>query len=463
MRLALLLACVDADGVASTVHSAVADSPGGDSPAADSVLRDSAGPDSGDTGHPPVPLNVLLLSIDTLRADQVQLGTGAMPWLAERFAASGRVVSGAYSGGAWTYAGGLGVHTGLLPVAIGPASYARVGDGYPLAADELVLLAEHFAGAGYATGFITGNALWGGNTNLDQGVEAADYLTGLEPGDYGVELQGEASLIEARAWTTAHAGPWFLNVHLVEPHDPYEHPDPSCAAAAAALAIDCPYDLALGGETLKMSADAREGTLAGETLAACTLATRTGHDCDALALDAVLARYLPEFDDGHTVIAVVGDHGEQHGDPYFNHNNGLYPADTTVPLWVDFPGAEAPAMVVTTATGTQALPPTLLARAGLSYDAASFSLAPIGEASTGPPLALWCVNGQLQSGGAWGDSADGSLRYYAQSGDGHRTLYDPATGFDTNIFGTEPVDAVLQAAVVAQAEAVAAAGFCLDN
>ncbi|MEQ1893864.1 MAG: sulfatase-like hydrolase/transferase, partial [Planctomycetota bacterium] len=104
--------------------------------------------------------NVVLLVIDTLRADELPVGGNL-----ERFARAGLDFTQCTSTAPWTLPSVSSLLTSLHP-----SQHGAVNAATPLPL-ELETLAEHFAAAGYRTGAFTGGAFVGPGHHLDQGFE----------------------------------------------------------------------------------------------------------------------------------------------------------------------------------------------------------------------------------------------------------------------------------------------------
>lgn len=245
---------------------------------------------------PAPPRSILLVTIDTLRADR--LGRGIAPDL-DAVAAAGVRFTTARTAVPLT----LPAHATLLTGQLPPAHGVRL-NGQTLAAD-VPTLATALKGAGYHTAAFVGAYVLDRRFGLARGFDtyddrvpraaaAADVLEASRPATAVVDA--------AIAWLdAAPAGPFLLWVHLYDPHAPYEPPEPYRSQHAGR-----PYD----GEV------AYAGAEAGRLLA---------------RLDA---RGLT----GSTIVVLAGDHGEGLGD-HGESTHGMLAYDTTlrVPLVVRAP------------------------------------------------------------------------------------------------------------------------------
>jgi predicted Zn-dependent protease len=263
--------------------------------------------------HPAAPprrdpgLNVLLITIDTLRADA--LGSygnarAATPWM-DRLAAGGARFTSAHAQTVMTLPSHANMLSGVYPQDHGVRDNA--GFRFPVARPTLATLLK---ARGYATGaFISAFPLdarfglaRGFDVYDDSFVDAVPRPPLLEQERRGIETAGLA-----RRWLDSHAGArTFCWVHVYEPHAPYLPPEP----IASRFRMD-PY--------------------AGEVAAA-----------DA-ALEPLLRPILDAGSAARTLVVLTGDHGEalgEHGEA--THGVFAYESTLRVPLIVYAPGLIAP-------------------------------------------------------------------------------------------------------------------------
>jgi choline-sulfatase len=276
----------------------------------------------------PRPLSVLLVTLDTTRADRLGCygrTSAATPHL-DALAAGGVLFQKAYSHVPLTCPSHTSLLTGRLPTHHG----VRDNGGYVLAPD-VPTVAERFQAAGHRTAAFVSAFVLDRRFGLARGF--ATYHDRVPPGraaDQGDPshraVRAEETVGRAMEWLAAEpARPFFLWVHLFDPHHPYEPPEPY-----ASRFRDDPYD----GEIAYM--DAQLGRL----------------------LDAAAAR--------GALVAVMGDHGEGLGDHQeVTHSYFIYGNTQHVPLLLSLPGhLPAGASVDGVVRGVD-LAPTLLDLAGL--------------------------------------------------------------------------------------------------
>jgi arylsulfatase A-like enzyme len=236
------------------------------------------------------PPSVLLVTIDTLRADRVGAwgdGQARTPHL-DGLARAGLVFERAYAPTPLTLPSHATIFTGLAP----PAHGVRGNGAFALAAGATTL-AEALRARGLRTAAFVGGFPLSRRFGLDRGFEHYDDRVEKSPGLHFEFAERRASEVvaAARGWLAQSPGPVFAWVHLFDPHAPYDPPpayagpDPYRGEIAAA-------DAALGG--LLEAWDARPGS---------------------------------------SFVAVTADHGEAFGE-HGEESHSLFVYDTTlhVPL-----------------------------------------------------------------------------------------------------------------------------------
>lgn len=173
-------------------------------------------------------LNVILISIDTLRADRVSsFGSPHVetPHI-DRLASEGVRFTSAASTVPFTLPAHSSIMTGTYP----PFHGVRENVGYFLD-DSLPTIAGQLSEGGWTTGgFVSAFVLdsrWGIGRGFDK------YLDDFDPEDTGkgnlasVQREGSETIAAAVEWLDSHPRePFFLWLHLYDPHDPYTPPEP---------------------------------------------------------------------------------------------------------------------------------------------------------------------------------------------------------------------------------------------
>ena len=251
------------------------------------------------------PANVLLISIDTLRADHV----GAYGYAAARtptldaLAQRGLRFANASTVTPLT----LPAHTSLLTGTF-PAFHGVRDNGQFYVDESQITLAEVLKEKGYRTGGFVGAFVLDRRWGIAQGFDT--YFDDFDLSKYELAAGIDAAQRPANevvdksiAWINQSTGqPFFAWVHLYDPHAPYAAP-PEFAARFPATA---------------------EGA----------------YDAEIAFTDSQIGRLLDALGDrrDNTIVIAVGDHGEalgQHGEQ--QHGFFVYDAVTQVPLMIAGP------------------------------------------------------------------------------------------------------------------------------
>jgi len=320
-------------------------------------------------GHRGARPNIVVYVIDTLRADRLGVYGYDRPTspAIDELAREGIVFDRAYSAAPWTLPSVASILTSLPPCAHGV-----VVDGRRLA-PSLTTWAERLRGTGYATASFYANPYAGKLSGLDRGFAKSEEAA---PGGKGVAL-----------WLAQRPpDPFFLYLHSVEPHSPYEPTLPVVAGTSirrVPARIRREVNDLLGEYRALTRADWSAGRKPGETdtstdqdLVMAKLAKRRGairnlYDGDVREADENLGsvvRALKEagiWDD--TIFAVTSDHGEAFGDHVgWQHDQSLYEELVRVPLVIHLPGNRFAGRRVPEPVSLLDLLPTLIEAAGTS-------------------------------------------------------------------------------------------------
>ncbi len=280
-----------------------------------------------------VPRHVVLITIDTLRADRLgcygarDVETPNM----DRLALEGALASEASVQAPLTRPSHVSIFTGLYPAQHGIRDNISRALG-----PDVPTMAEAFKAAGFETAGFVSSIVLSAQSGLargfdefsdrfDLGADARDEARFLDI----LEKRGDIAVGDAIRWLEGRAQKrTFVWVHLYDPHAPYEPPEPYASRYA-----DRPYD--------------------GEVAWSDELVGR---------LDAALTR-LGTRD--QTLTVLTADHGEglgEHGEAV--HGFFLYESTIRVPLLLRGPGI-VPGTRVSVATQSVDLLPTVLDLAGV--------------------------------------------------------------------------------------------------
>lgn len=280
----------------------------------------------------PAGTNVLLITVDTVRADHIGaygFKQSATPTI-DALARDGVLFERAYSQVPLTLASHTSLLTGTYPFHNGVQDFT----GQPLTPD-IRSIAQSLKANGYDTAAIVSSYVLDRSWGLDRGFDLYyDVFQGssfLENDPGLVERKAGASVDQALKWLrTPRRKPFFLWLHLYDPHSGYDPPEPFRTRFA-----DSPYD--------------------GEIAYA----------------DSQLARLVAYLKQqglyGRTLILFASDHGEslgEHGEK--EHGFFVYHSTLHVPLLVKPPAASrVPAHRETKPVQIMAIAPTILATLGL--------------------------------------------------------------------------------------------------
>jgi choline-sulfatase len=234
----------------------------------------------------PSKLNIVFITIDTLRADR--LGRGLTPAL-DALGASGIRYVNARTAVPLTLPSHVTIMTGKLP----PEHGVRE-NGVPFRGG-VEPIARTLRAGGYQTAGFVGAYVLDRRFGLADGFETYDDKVHRNPDAMGrleAERRGSEVVDAALAWLDRAGAPFFLWVHLYDPHAPYDPPAEFLAKA--------------GGN---------------------------GYDGEVAYADAQAGRIFQRLRDRRlmerTIVAVMGDHGEGLGD-HGEHTHGMLAYDSTV-------------------------------------------------------------------------------------------------------------------------------------
>lgn len=247
------------------------------------------------------PQNVLLITIDTLRADKVSSYNDLHDLTPniDSLAEDGVLFSRAFSNTSTTLPSHTNILLGTSPL------YHGVHDNLNFVVrDEYLTLAEHLKANGYETSAYVGAYPLDARFGLDQGFDTynADF-----PHDYRSELSSLERLAEevvdqACEGIKTAKSPWFVWIHCYDPHLPYDPPEPFKTRFAANL-----------------------------------------YDGEVAYVDLIMGKLFKCLKDeqifDETMIVFTGDHGEslgQHGE--LSHGFFAYNSSIWIPFIMKVPG-----------------------------------------------------------------------------------------------------------------------------
>ena len=306
------------------------------------------------------PPNLLLVTIDTLRADSLacyggepDVGTG--------------ICSLADGGTRFAWAFAAAPHTAPSMASLLTSRYpsfhgVRQGAGSRLRLGDLSV-AELLRAAGYTTAAFVSNPVLDPSRNFGQGFDVYDVDLDRRERNrpQAFERVAEDTTDAALAWARGRpAPPWFAWVHFQDPHGPYDPPD-------ARPVRDPP-----GAEALRVlkKHSGLGGIPAYQALPGLhsTAAYAQRYRDEIRYLDPHVTRLVEGLDalGGRPAVLLAADHGEAFGEDgyYFAHGHSVGLDQIRVPLlWR--PARPGPSRVVSTPVSLLDVAPTLLRAAGL--------------------------------------------------------------------------------------------------
>lgn len=173
----------------------------------------------------PVPRNLLMISLDTFRADALTRrgGVGRVPFL-DRIADEGVSLDDHVGCSNWTFHATTCTLKGADPLSWGfvPRLQPTGGIAESVPAGT-PFLSTWLGQAGFHTMLVTTNALLSDKYGNGTGYDALVVMPGL--GTTEASVAGEAALQTLDDALAAGADRWFLHLHLMEPHRPYVPPE----------------------------------------------------------------------------------------------------------------------------------------------------------------------------------------------------------------------------------------------
>jgi arylsulfatase A-like enzyme len=298
----------------------------------------------------PAPPDIVLVSLDTTRADALDAETTPNLW---KLASTGVRFEMALAHAPTTLSSHASVMTGL-----DPHGTAVVRNGFGLSAEHPVL-AEKLAAAGFDTIGVIGASALAKPMGIDRGFHTWDERFSIR-----LTKRNEARAEEVtdralgRLQKRKRGARVFLFAHFYDAHGPYDAPPP-WTQRWSDPAYHGPFD----GTALAMKALAdasRDGTADPADVAEA----RARYRGEVSYVDAQVGRLLAKLD--HPIVVVFGDHGEALGDvaerPWGHGPDVDLPA-THVPLIVAGPGI--PARVVSEPVALSDVAATVLSLAGI--------------------------------------------------------------------------------------------------
>ena len=270
--------------------------------------------------------NLLVITFDTLRADHLGVygGEGELSLNFDGLARESVMFSNVYAPSATT-----GPSHATIFTALHPNEHGVLKNGVVLA-DDVTTLAEVLSGEGYATAAFVSSFVMKGQFGWTQGFDEYNEKFNIPR-----RRLGHLTIEAASDWIADRDQdePWFVWVHLMDPHKPYRQPEP--------------FRRDYVDPSLKDKREIEKALYNG-----------------AVAYtDSVLPKLFETINSQHgpakTLMAVTADHGELFGEHgHYGHGAALYEDVVRVPLIFNYPGV--PVKVIEDTVGLVDFTPTVL-------------------------------------------------------------------------------------------------------
>jgi arylsulfatase A-like enzyme/Tfp pilus assembly protein PilF len=274
-------------------------------------------------------MNIILFTIDTLRADHLECYgyQGVKTPQINRMAEEGVLFEHNIVQTPLTLPSHSSIMTGTYPL------YHGIRDNGGFYLDEShTTFAEVMKGQGYATAAFIAAFVLDSRWGLDQGFDY--YYDNFDLTKYktvsldSVQRRGDEVLTEAYRWLGENgAQKFFAWIHLYDPHTPYDPPEP--------------YKSQYGGKRYRL------------------------YDGEIAYVDQLIGEFRTYMEENglweKTLILFTADHGESLGEHEESaHGFFIYDSDVRVPLIVKFPGGKLAGRTITNQVRSIDIMPTVL-------------------------------------------------------------------------------------------------------
>ena len=355
------------------------------------------------------PSNLLLITVDTLRADRLGVYGYRLDTSPTIDALAARGVRFADATVQWpkTWPEMASMLTGKYPASNGVQLFPR----RPLPEGN-VTLGEALAAAGFKTGAVVANANLSERFRYDQGFDlfVESWKEGLDRdakagrkqnvANNQIKRYTNATIVTDQALTLLDQlqtdQPFFLWLHYIDPHGPYQPPERYADLFAGEYEKQPVAPSLIPGY--------QRQNAPGEKQFSTDLGFyRSQYDREIRNLDDQLARLFGELEKrrlaASTLVVLTADHGESLGEHelYLEHGHGPYQPTAGVPLILAWRDRLPAGRVVTSPVGLVDLMPTLLELLDVEppADLEGTSLVPMIESADGSGGPEWVF---LQSG-----------------------------------------------------------------
>jgi arylsulfatase A-like enzyme len=270
--------------------------------------------------------NILLILLDAARADHMGYSgysRDTTPKI-DALAKKSFIFSNTFSEAAYTLAS-----TGTLLTGLPPDFHGVVSAFFSRMREDIFTLPELLQRRGYLTAAVSANPFFGGAYNFNSGF------------DYFVQLSDEESVVGAEEFLVPFANlisnpgdkPFFIYLHLMEPHHPYLMPKPFFGKFQQRY--QAPTE-AYKTESTQIYSGKRTGPADFKFI-------RDIYDENLAYADSVVGKILEELRtrglDESTIVIITSDHGEALGEHNLvGHNVVLHREGIHIPMLFYLPG-----------------------------------------------------------------------------------------------------------------------------
>jgi arylsulfatase A-like enzyme len=298
--------------------------------------------------------NVLVITVDTLRADRVEGPNAASPRLAKLLGESATFPVAA-TPRAKTTPALASMLSGLAPHEHGVRDLAKPLDS------SIPLLQERLHDAGYATGAIVGNWVLGRERaglarGFDLWCEQFPDRGGVPPDDVPERratsltdaalvalglAQAPAEGFEPRQAFVREDRPWFLWLHYMDPHGAYQPPEGFRRAPAAPERVELDPQPGSRQRVARYNVPP-EAWLDATAFDAAHV--RALYDGEVAYVDSEVGRLVDRLREAGllegTLVVLTSDHGESLGEQqdFFEHGAHCHESTAHIPLAIRAPG-----------------------------------------------------------------------------------------------------------------------------
>jgi len=291
--------------------------------------------------------NILLISVDTLRADHVRAygySRDTTPWM-DYFAGNAFRFTNLVSASSWTIPAHMSMLTGLYPSVHQTIHFTLKLD------DKITTLAQVLKKNGYYTAGFASNFMLESRYGFGKGFDYYDDFTVTRATENEkVEFARTAPLLNkvVLGWLkTNYRKRFFLFVHYFDPHYAYNPPPP----------YDTLFDPGYKGKVDGCHIETLKPNIARKDLKHVV----SLYDGEIRYTDGYIGALLKELEtlgiNEKTLIILTSDHGEEffeHGGT--RHGETLYNEAIRVPLIIKLPGSHKPAVINTLASDVDLMP-----------------------------------------------------------------------------------------------------------